>query len=92
MDTTAPQSGATTAGTAGITSIADDRVEGWAAIIEAVCGQNTTLREGRQRLTNGKYPIWREGRRRSGACRTGATRAATWALARATGGRAHDHG
>jgi hypothetical protein len=67
MDTEAGQPAPTDARniatTTGIASIADDRIEGWAKIVAEVCGQHTTIREGRQRLTNGGYPIWREGRR-----------------------------
>jgi hypothetical protein len=62
MDTTAPQSGAATAGAAGISSIAADRVEGWPAIL-AVIDPTWTLREGRRRIEAGGYPVWREGRR-----------------------------
>jgi hypothetical protein len=62
MITPAPQSSAITAGAAGITSIADDRAEGWTAVI-AVINPTWTLREGRRRIEAGGYPVWREGRR-----------------------------
>jgi hypothetical protein len=62
MDTATPQRGASTpADAGGITSIADDRLEGAEAIGRFI-DPSMTPREIRRRLANGSYPHWREGR------------------------------
>src|SRR5262245_43779562 len=61
MGTTAPQSGATPAGAAGMATIAEDRLEGALAIGRFI-DPNMTLREIRRRLEAGHYPVWKEGR------------------------------